>query len=354
MLAAKSSVGPARRGASISPSPYRKPSASSSSWPGVRIVTASGAPSMRISSGSSSATRSSRPSRTIRAVRCMASVSAMAIVLAHRSLFSATENRSTLRSSGDADADRHARSALPARARAGGGALAPPPSPRPRVPAARRVRRVLHRRLPRAAVRHVRADDRRDDAVLRRRARPAADRRRALEQPAVAGLRRPQVRLRQVLGERHLLRRGALRRVPRRPRLAVAALVLAGAADREQVEVGRAAVDELAADGRRDADQLAGLVRGLLALDEQAERSLEHEVDLLLALVGVDPPALAGVKHDLVEPEARDAELGPEAHEAVLGVVLEARGGGAVVHGRDPMPAAARSSRPPRRPAPRR
>ena len=41
MLLAKSSVRPARRGPSISPSPWRNPSASSSSWPGVRIVTAS-------------------------------------------------------------------------------------------------------------------------------------------------------------------------------------------------------------------------------------------------------------------------------------------------------------------------
>ena len=43
---------------SIRPSPSRKPSASSSSWPGVRIVTASGSPSTRISSGSSTATSS--------------------------------------------------------------------------------------------------------------------------------------------------------------------------------------------------------------------------------------------------------------------------------------------------------
>src|SRR5947209_8824154 len=60
MFAAKSDVGPALRAPSIRPSPCRKPSASSSSWPGVRIVTASGSPSTRISSGSSIAT-SSRP-----------------------------------------------------------------------------------------------------------------------------------------------------------------------------------------------------------------------------------------------------------------------------------------------------
>src|SRR5205085_11355840 len=46
-----------------SPSERQKPSASSSSCPGVRIVTATGRPPMRISSGSSTATwsRSLRP-----------------------------------------------------------------------------------------------------------------------------------------------------------------------------------------------------------------------------------------------------------------------------------------------------
>src|SRR5581483_5565686 len=56
VFAARSSVGDARSGRS--PSEMQKPSASSSSWPGVRIVTATGLPSMRISSGSSAATRS--------------------------------------------------------------------------------------------------------------------------------------------------------------------------------------------------------------------------------------------------------------------------------------------------------
>ena len=52
----------------MSASPNRKPRASSSSWPGVRMVTESGSPSTRISSGSSTATASSRPSsRTTRA-----------------------------------------------------------------------------------------------------------------------------------------------------------------------------------------------------------------------------------------------------------------------------------------------
>ena len=53
-------VGDPRAPAGSSPSDTQNPSASSSSWPGVRIVTATGSPPMRISSGSSTATRSAR------------------------------------------------------------------------------------------------------------------------------------------------------------------------------------------------------------------------------------------------------------------------------------------------------
>ena len=57
MFAARSSGSRAPSGRS--PSDSAKPSASSSSWPGVRIVTATGRPPIRISSGSSTATTSS-------------------------------------------------------------------------------------------------------------------------------------------------------------------------------------------------------------------------------------------------------------------------------------------------------
>src|SRR3954471_6936606 len=116
----------------------------------------------------------------------MASVSAMSPFY----LFSADRDRSTLRLPRDADADRHAGSALPARAGDRQGALAASPSTHARAPSGVCERPLLRRRVPRAAVRHVRADDRRDAAVLRRRARAAAHRRRALEQPAVASATR--------------------------------------------------------------------------------------------------------------------------------------------------------------------
>ena len=56
VFAARSSG--SRADAGRSPSERQKPSASSSSCPGVRIVTATGRPPIRISSGSSTATRS--------------------------------------------------------------------------------------------------------------------------------------------------------------------------------------------------------------------------------------------------------------------------------------------------------
>src|SRR3954470_14374758 len=47
----------------------------------------------------------------------------------------------------------------------------------------------------------------------------------------------------------------------------------------------------------------------------------------------MDAPALAGPEHDLVQPEARDAELGAQADKTPVGLVLQARGRGAVLHG---------------------
>ena len=60
---------------------------------------------------------------------------------------------------------------------------------------------------------------------------------------------------------------------------------------------------------RRDAHELAALDGLLLALDDQRQGPLEDEVDLLLALVAMDAPALARLEHDLVDPEARHPEL---------------------------------------------
>jgi hypothetical protein len=109
--------------------------------------------------------------------------------------------------------------------------------------------------------------------------------------------------------------------------------VLAGSTERDQQEPLGPAVDELPADVRPDADELARLDRRLLAVEQEAEGALEDEVDLLLVLMPVDPAALAGLQHDLVEAERRDAELGAEALEALRGVGVEACGGGPLLHG---------------------
>ena len=70
-------------------------------------------------------------------------------------------------------------------------------------------------------------------------------------------------------------------------RLAVAADVLAGAAEREQQQVlAGLAVDHLAPDLGRDPDELALAELARLALDDQRERAREHEVDLLLRARG--------------------------------------------------------------------
>ena len=116
----------------------------------------------------------------------------------------------------------------------------------------------------------------------------------------------------------------------------------------------RAAVDELAAHRRRDAHELAALERLFLALDQDRQRPLEHEVDLLLVEVAMDATALARLEHDLVDPEARDAELAAQRQEALADVGVQAGAGDAFVHARQvtsstATPAGGRGSGPCRR-----
>src|SRR6185436_16927098 len=113
--------------------------------------------------------------------------------------------------------------------------------------------------------------------------------------------------------------------------LAVAADVLAVAAQRDHDEARGPAIDELAAHLRRDAHQLAGL-----------DRLLEDEVDLLLALVAMDASALARLEHELVDPEARHPERAAQRDEALLAVRVEPCSRRAGLHGGDPTTGAAR------------
>jgi hypothetical protein len=47
----------------------------------------------------------------------------------------------------------------------------------------------------------------------------------------------------------------------------------------------------------------------LVLLDQQREVAFEDRVDLLLALVAMDAPALPRLEDDLVDPEGRHLEL---------------------------------------------
>jgi hypothetical protein len=113
--------------------------------------------------------------------------------------------------------------------------------------------------------------------------------------------------------------------LPARERLAVAADVLAGAADRDQHAPRRGPILQLPAHVRRYARELARLQRVRLALDDERERAVEHEVDLLLLAVPVDPAALPRLERQLVETERLDAECPPEREEALVGVAIDAR-----------------------------
>src|SRR5205085_2256925 len=134
------------------------------------------------------------------------------------------------------------------------------------------------------------------------------------DRPPGAGGPGPWGRLgrRQVVRERDLLRRaaGVVGLVPRRPGQAVAADMLPLPADRQHGARLAAAVEELAAQLRPDPHRLPAPQLGpLLAVDDQRELALQHDVDLLLALVAMDAPPLAGSQQDQVEPEAGDAQL---------------------------------------------
>jgi hypothetical protein len=90
--------------------------------------------------------------------------------------------------------------------------------------------------------------------------------------------------------------------------LRVTAAVLARAAERDQDQTPRATIHDLALELRRDPNQLAHGKLRLLAFDHQRQAALEHQIDLLLVIVEMNPAALPGLHDDLVEPEAADAE----------------------------------------------
>jgi hypothetical protein len=59
------------------------------------------------------------------------------------------------------------------------------------------------------------------------------------------------------------------------------------------------------------------------AFNQQGQLTLEHEVDLLLVLMRVDAPPLAGLEHDEVHPEGAHAQLAPQRLETLAAVAIE-------------------------------
>ena len=142
-----------------------------------------------------------------------------------------------------------------------------------------------------------------------------------------------QLRLRQVRREFHVRRALVLGRLPRVVRHAVAALVLPMAAQREQRQLLLPAIDELAAHLGSDADELAHLVVGLLALHAEREGALQDEVDLLLLRMAVNAAATARLEQHQVQAETARRQIVAQALEALAGLVVELRGGYSGFHG---------------------
>jgi hypothetical protein len=108
---------------------------------------------------------------------------------------------------------------------------------------------------------------------------------------------------------------------------AVTAGVLARGADRDEDAGRRGSVDQLSANRRRNARELSGSKLELLLLDEQGERAPQHQVDLLLLAMAMNPPPLAGLERQLIEPKAGNAESPPERAEALTGGQVDLRPG---------------------------
>src|SRR5262249_18379468 len=136
----------------------------------------------------------------------------------------------------------------------------------------------------------------------------------------------------QVLWQWELLRGRPALVLPGCECFAVTSVVLPVAAEREQDERSRTEVDQLPAQSRRDANELALPERHLLALHQQRELALEHQIRLLLALVAVDSSTLARLQDDLVHPERAHAELTAQGNEPLACVAIQLRACRATLH----------------------
>jgi hypothetical protein len=111
--------------------------------------------------------------------------------------------------------------------------------------------------------------------------------------------------------------------------VAVASGMLARSTQREQHETLGSRVYELAAHRRTNPHHTVESKDMLGALDEQGQLTFEHEINLILALVRVYSPPLAGLKHDQVHPKSAYAQLTAQRLKTLVAIAIE-RGEGDV------------------------
>lgn len=99
--------------------------------------------------------------------------------------------------------------------------------------------------------------------------------------------------------------------------------MLARSSEREHHDTLRSRADELAADLRPDPHQAVRPEHVLAAFDQERQLALEHDVDLLLAFMRVDPPPLPGLEHDEIHPEGGHTEFAPQRLETLAAVAIE-------------------------------
>jgi hypothetical protein len=68
---------------------------------------------------------------------------------------------------------------------------------------------------------------------------------------------------------------------------------------------------------------MVGLEEVLVTVDQQRELALEDDIDLLLALVGVDSGPLPWLKHHQVHPEGMHSQLASQPLETLATLTLK-------------------------------
>lgn len=99
--------------------------------------------------------------------------------------------------------------------------------------------------------------------------------------------------------------------------------VLAGSPQGEHHKAPWSGVDELAAHGSTHPHHAVWAKHMLNALHEQAQLALQHDVDLVLLLMRMNTPALAGLEHDQIHAKRAHAELAAQRLEALAAVAIE-------------------------------